>query len=191
MSLIRYIAGTFLVLIKNWGFSMFFLNKVFSALVYPGARSLFLHRLSMFFFLRGMKRIALIVSQLSRFLSGIEIEPGASIASGVIISHGMGVVIGHSAIVENNVLIRQGVTLGAGNFRPVDSSLRIHPKVEEFCAIGAGAVILGPVTIGHHSVVGANAVVTKDVAPYSVVAGIPARVIREVKDSSGLPWTFE
>lgn len=161
------------------------------ALIYPGAKSLFFHRLSMFFFLRGMKRTALVVSQFSRFLSGIEIEPGANVAGDVIISHGMGVVIGYSAIVERGVLIRQGVTLGAGNYRPAESNLRIHPKVEEYCSIGAGAVILGPVTIGHHSVVGANAVVTKDVAPYSVVAGVPARVIREVKDPSGLPWTFE
>lgn len=159
--------------------------------MYPGYRSLAFHRFSNLLYRKKMVKSAFFISQCSRFLSGIEIEPGAKMSDSVIISHGMGVVIGYSACVGENVLIRQGVTLGAGNYRPEDSSVRIHPVIEDFCAIGAGAVVLGPITIGHHSVIGANSVVTKDVEPYSVVAGAPAKLIRRIKDTSGMPWTFE
>lgn len=148
-----------------------------------------MHRIAMVFFRVKMKRLATFVSQISRFLTGIEIEPGAKISDKVIFSHGMGAVIGFSSIVGENVVIRHGVTLGAGNFRPMDGQ-RIHPEIEDFCSIGAGAVILGPITIGHHSVIGANSVVTKDVPPNSVVAGIPAKIIRTVENASGMPWMF-
>ncbi|NKF21895.1 serine acetyltransferase [Solimonas sp. C16B3] len=157
--------------------------------MFPGDKALTLHKITTFFHNAKMKRLALFVSQFSRFLTGIEIEPGAIVSEKTIFSHGMGAVIGFSSIIGDNVIIRHGVTLGAGKIRPLDDR-RIHPKIESFCSIGAGAVILGPITIGHHSVIGANSVVTKDVAPYSVVAGVPAKFIRSVENPQKMPWAF-
>ncbi|MCD7099314.1 serine O-acetyltransferase EpsC [Stenotrophomonas sp. MMGLT7] len=164
-------------------------GKIYRTLVFPGEKAIFLHKLTAALYRIKMKHAASLVSQISRFLTGIEIEPGVVISDKAIFSHGMGTVIGFSSIVGANVVIRHGVTLGAGNFRPMDGQ-RIHPKIEDFCSIGAGAVILGPITIGHHSVIGANSVVTKDVAPYSVMAGAPAKLIRSVENPDGMPWEF-
>lgn len=112
------------------------------------------------------------ISQLSRFLTGIEIHPGAVIGRGVFIDHGMGVVIGETCKIGDNVLIYQNATLGGTG---KDTGKR-HPTVESNVMIGAGAKVLGPITIGHDSKVGAGSVVLHDVPPYSTVVGVPARI---------------
>ena len=115
---------------------------------------------------------ARIYSQIVRTFTGIEIHPGATIGRRLFIDHGMGVVIGETAIVGNDVLIYHGVTLGG------TSSVRErrHPTIGDRVVVGAGASVLGPVTIGHDSIIGANAVVVTDAPPHSVLTGIPARV---------------
>jgi len=115
---------------------------------------------------------ARIYSQLVRSLTGVEIHPGATIGRRLFIDHGMGVVIGETAVVGNDVLLYHGVTLGG------TSSVRErrHPTIGDRVTIGAGASVLGPVTIGHDSIIGANAVVVRDAPPNSVLTGIPARV---------------
>ncbi len=116
--------------------------------------------------------IARVLSQLVRSLTGVEIHPGARIGRRLFIDHGMGVVIGETAVVGDDVLIYHGVTLGG------TSSVRErrHPTLGDRVVVGAGASVLGPLTIGHDSIVGANAVVVTDAPPHSVLTGIPARV---------------
>ena len=113
------------------------------------------------------------ISELARFLSGIEIHPGARIGRRVIIDHGMGVVIGETAEVGDDVIIYQGVTLGGTNLEPV----KRHPTVQNHVVIGAGAKVLGNIVIGTGSRIGANSVVVHDVPVFTTVAGIPARVV--------------
>lgn len=119
--------------------------------------------------------IARFISQVNRFITGIEIHPGATIGSGILIDHGMGVVIGETAEVGNRVTIYHGTTLGGTG---KDSGKR-HPTVGDNVVIGAGAKVLGPITIGENSKVGANSVVLKDVPPNSTVVGIPGRIIKK------------
>ena len=118
--------------------------------------------------------IARFISQVNRFITGIEIHPGATIGSGILIDHGMGVVIGETAEVGNRVTIYHGTTLGGTG---KDSGKR-HPTVKDNVVIGAGAKVLGPIIIGENSKVGANAVVLKDVPPNSTVVGIPGKIIK-------------
>lgn len=119
--------------------------------------------------------IARFISQVNRFITGIEIHPGATIGNGILIDHGMGVVIGETAEVGNRVTIYHGTTLGGTG---KDSGKR-HPTVGDNVVIGAGAKVLGPITIGENSKVGANAVVLKDVPPNSTVVGIPGKIIKK------------
>ncbi len=119
--------------------------------------------------------IARFISQVNRFITGIEIHPGATIGSGILIDHGMGVVIGETAEVGSRVTIYHGTTLGGTG---KDSGKR-HPTVGDNVVIGAGAKVLGPITIGENSKVGANAVVLKDVPPNSTVVGIPGKIIKK------------
>ncbi|MFI8631315.1 serine O-acetyltransferase EpsC [Microbacterium sp. NPDC077663] len=144
------------------------------ALLYPGLHAVWSHRVAHALWRRGWRFPARALSQVTRWLTGIEIHPGARIGRRFFIDHGMGVVIGETAEVGDDVMLYHGVTLGG---RTRDGGKR-HPTLEDGVAVGAGAKILGPVVIGAHSVIGANAVVTKDAPADSVLVGVPARARR-------------
>jgi serine O-acetyltransferase len=148
-------------------------SDVENALVYSGLHAIWSHRLAHRMWatpaLRGPARI---LAQLTRFLTGIEIHPGASIGRRFFIDHGMGVVIGETTEIGDDVMVYHGVTLGG---RSMEKGKR-HPTIGDRVTIGAGAKVLGPVHIGNDSAIGANAVVTHDVAPESIATGIPAVV---------------
>lgn len=143
------------------------------ALLYPGVKALLCHRLAHALWRCGWYFPARFIAECARFATGIEIHPGAQIGSGLVIDHGLGVVIGETAEIGHDVLIYHGVTLGGTSQDPG----RRHPKVEDGVIIGAGAKILGTVTVGRLARVGANAVVTHNVGPGETVVGIPARPI--------------
>tara|TARA_B100001750_G_C15082773_1_gene386718 strand:+ start:52 stop:594 length:543 start_codon:yes stop_codon:yes gene_type:complete len=148
---------------------------------YPGAHAIFLHRISSFIWKIKLKLFARFFSHLGRFFTGIEIHPGATIGSNFFIDHGMGIVIGETTIIKNNVTLYQGVTLGG--VKSVKD--KRHPTLEENVIVGAGAKILGPITIGKNSKVGANSVVTKNVPPNTTVIGIPGRILDINSSSDG------
>lgn len=141
------------------------------ALLYPGLHAVWAHRLWHALWVRRVRFVARAGSQATRWLTGIEIHPGARIGRRFFIDHGMGVVIGETAEIGDDVMLYHGVTLGG---RTRDGGKR-HPTLEDGVAVGAGAKILGPVRVGARSVVGANAVVTRDAPPDSILVGIPAR----------------
>ncbi|MBF0816854.1 serine O-acetyltransferase [Microbacterium paludicola] len=141
------------------------------AALYPGLHAIWAHRVNHALWQRGFRFIARAGSQVTRWLTGIEIHPGARIGRRFFIDHGMGVVIGETAEIGDDVMLYHGVTLGGTAL----SKGKRHPTLGDGVAVGAGAKILGPVTVGAHSAVGANAVVTKDAPPYSVVVGVPAK----------------
>ncbi|WP_309068529.1 serine O-acetyltransferase EpsC [Microbacterium sp.] len=141
------------------------------ATLYPGLHAVWAHRVNHALWRRGFRFVARAGSQITRWLTGIEIHPGARIGRRFFIDHGMGVVIGETAEIGDDVMLYHGVTLGGTTL----SRGKRHPTLGDGVAVGAGAKILGPVTIGAHSAVGANAVVTKDAPPYSVVVGVPAK----------------
>nr|WP_067350902.1 serine O-acetyltransferase EpsC [Microbacterium hydrocarbonoxydans] len=141
------------------------------ALLYPGLHAIWVHRISHALWQRRLRLVARATSQIARWLTGIEIHPGATIGRRFFIDHGMGVVIGETAEVGDDVMLYHGVTLGG---RTRDAGKR-HPTLGDGVAVGAGAKILGPITIGAGSVVGANAVVTRDAPADSVLIGIPAK----------------
>ncbi|KJQ53167.1 serine O-acetyltransferase EpsC [Microbacterium sp. SA39] len=141
------------------------------ALLYPGLHAIWAHRVSHALWERRLRLLARSTSQLSRWLTGVEIHPGATIGRRFFIDHGMGVVIGETAEIGDDVMLYHGVTLGG---RTRDSGKR-HPTLGDGVAVGAGAKILGPVTIGAGSVVGANAVVTRDAPADSILVGVPAK----------------
>lgn len=142
-------------------------------LAYPGLHAIWLHRLAHRMWQRpGLRLAARVLSHLNRGVTGIEIHPGARIGRRFFIDHGMGVVIGETAEVGDDVMLYHGVTLGG---RSASRGKR-HPTVEDGVTIGAGARVLGPVTVGAHAQVGANAVVVKDVPAGAVVVGVPGRV---------------
>ena len=137
------------------------------------------HRLSHKLYNKKRYRLSWIISQRARKKTGIEIHPGAKIGRNLFIDHGMGVVIGETAEVGNNVTMYHGVTLGGLGGKP---NTKRHPTVEDDVMIGAGAKILGPITIGRGAKIGANAVILKDVPPYTTVVGVPGRVVRTNRD---------
>jgi serine O-acetyltransferase len=141
------------------------------ALLYPGLHAVWSHRVWHALWVRRVRFLARAGSQLTRWLTGIEIHPGATIGRRLFIDHGMGVVIGETAEVGDDVLLYHGVTLGG---RTRDAGKR-HPTIGDGVAIGAGAKVLGPIRIGAGSVIGANAVVTRDAPDDSVIVGIPAK----------------
>ena len=142
-------------------------------LLYPGLHAIWIHRLAHRMWQRpGLRLAARLVSQVNRTLTGVEIHPGARIGRRFFIDHAMGVVIGETAEVGDDVMLYHAVTLGGRSMERV----KRHPTVEDGVVIGAGARILGPVTIGARSQVGANSVVVKDVPPDSVVVGVPGKV---------------
>ena len=153
-------------------------SKLSLILTYPGVKAIFFHKIANFFAIAKFDLIARIISQFSRFLTGIEIHPKAKIGKNLFIDHGMGVVIGETSEIGNNVTIYHNVTLGgiapsinADNQR----NMKRHPTLEDNVVVGSGAQILGPVTIGKNSLIGANAVVTKNVPENAVMVGIPAK----------------
>ena len=158
-------------------------SKLSVILTYPGAKAVFFHRIANFFAIAKFNLIARIISQFSRFLTGIEIHPNAKIGKNLFIDHGMGVVIGETSDIGNNVTIYHMVTLG-GISPSINSddqrNTKRHPTLMDNVVVGSGAQILGPVVIGKNAKIGANAVVTKDVDENSVMVGIPAKNVGEV-----------
>lgn len=144
-------------------------------LTYSGVHALSRHRVANFFYRAHLKLLARIISQVAKFFTGIEIHPAAKIASGVFIDHGSGVVIGETAVIEKNVVIYQGVTLGGTG---KDNGKRRHPTINEGAVISCGAKVLGGITVGEYAKVGAGSVVLKDVPPRATVVGVPARIVR-------------
>lgn len=140
---------------------------------YPGLHAVWAHRVEHWLWQHGLKLIARWGSHSTRFFTGIEIHPGATIGDGFFIDHGMGVVIGETAEIGHNVTIYHGVTLGGTNL----NKGKRHPTIEDDVVIGAGAKILGAINIGRNSRIGANAVVVKSVPPDSVVVGVPGQVV--------------
>ena len=153
-------------------------SKLSLILTYPGVKAVFFHRIANFFHLAKFHLLARIISQLSRFLTGIEIHPGAKIGRNLFIDHGMGVVIGETSEIGNNVTIYHMATLG-GIAPSINSNnqrqVKRHPTLGDCVVVGSGAQILGPVMVGTHAKIGANAVVTKDVPEHAVMVGIPAK----------------
>jgi len=155
-------------------------SKLIIILTYPGVKALFFYKIANFFSLAKFHLVAKIISQLARFLTGIEIHPAARIGKNLFIDHGMGVVIGETSEIGDNVTIYHGVTLG-GISPSVNSdqqrNIKRHPTVQDKVVIGSGAQILGPITLGRNSKIGSNAVVTNDVPDNAIMVGIPARNI--------------
>ena len=153
-------------------------SKLSLILTYPGVKSIFFHRIANFFAIAKFDLVARIISQFSRFLTGIEIHPKAKIGKNLFIDHGMGVVIGETSEIGDNVTIYHMVTLG-GIAPSIDSDsqreTKRHPTLMDNVVVGSGAQILGPVVIGKNAKVGANAVVTKNVPDNAVMIGIPAK----------------
>ncbi len=139
---------------------------------YPGLHAIWMYRISHWFWTRRFYLIGRWLSHLARFLTGIEIHPGAQIGAGFFIDHGMGVVIGETAEIGDFVTLYHGVTLGGVSWRKE----KRHPTIGNHVVVGVGAKILGPITVGDHSRIGANSVVVKDVPSNSVVVGVPGRV---------------
>lgn len=145
--------------------------------LYPGLHAVINHRIAHWFYRHHLFFIARVISQISRFFTGIEIHPGAKIGKGLFIDHGMGVVIGETTEIGDNCTIYQGATLGGTG---KDKGKR-HPTIGNNVLIGAGAKVLGPFRVGDNSKIAANAVVLREVPPNSTVVGVPARVV--VKDN--------
>ncbi|MCR2818180.1 serine O-acetyltransferase [Microbacterium sp. zg.Y1090] len=146
-------------------------NGLEIALLYPGLHAIWSHRVAHTLWLRGLRLPARALSQLTRWLTGVEIHPGARIGRRCFIDHGMGVVIGETAEIGDDVLLYHGVTLGG---RTRNGGKR-HPTLGDRVLVGAGAKVLGPITIGAGTAIGANAVVTKDAPADSVLVGVPAK----------------
>ena len=144
-------------------------------LLYHGLHALVHYRIAHIFYRMRLYFLARLISQVSRFMTGIEIHPGAKIGKRFFIDHGMGVVIGETAIIGDDVLLYQGVTLGGTG---LEKGKR-HPTIGNNVVIGGGAKVLGNITVGDNSYIGANAVVIKDVPPNSTVVGVPGRITKQ------------
>ncbi len=150
-------------------------------LTYPGVKAVFFHQAANFFYKAGFDIIARIVSQTVRFFTGVEIHPGAKIGKNLFIDHGMGVVIGETTEIGDNVTIYHAVTLG-GSSPSIDTERqrheKRHPTIGDGVVIGSGAQIIGPVIVGKGSRIAANAVVVKDVPENATMVGIPAKAVK-------------
>ena len=153
-------------------------SKLSVILTYPGVKAVFFHRIANFFSVAKFDLIARMISQFSRFLTGIEIHPKANIGKNLFIDHGMGVVIGETSDIGDNVTIYHMATLG-GISPSIESdnqrNVKRHPTLKDNVVVGSGAQVLGPVVVGKNAKIGANAVVTKDVPENAVMVGIPAK----------------
>ena len=168
-------------------------SKLYVILTYPGVKAVFFHKIANFFSIAKFDLIARIISQFSRFLTGIEIHPRAKIGKNLFIDHGMGVVIGETSDIGDNVTIYHMVTLG-GISPSINSddqrNTKRHPTLMNNVVVGSGAQILGPVVIGKNAKIGANAVVTKNVPENAIMVGIPAKNVGEslVDDETFKPY---
>jgi len=169
-------------------------SKLGIILTYPGVKAIFFHRIANFFSKARFALIARIISQFSRFLTGIEIHPAAKIGKNFFIDHGMGVVIGETSEIEDNVTLYHSVTLG-GISPSINSGeqrgVKRHPTLKNNVVVGSGAQVLGPVIVGEFAKIGANAVVTRDVPEHAIMVGVPSKNIRtkpEIKDTSIKPY---
>tara|TARA_X000001036_G_scaffold367645_1_gene352927 strand:+ start:542 stop:1117 length:576 start_codon:yes stop_codon:yes gene_type:complete len=160
-------------------------------LTYPGIKAVFLHRVANFFHIAGFHLIARMISQTTRFFTGIEIHPGANIGKNLFIDHGMGVVIGETSEIGNDVTIYHAVTLG-GISPSVDSERqrheKRHPTIGDNVVIGSGAQIIGPVKVGNGARIAANAVVVKDVPDDATMVGVPAKVVKTSNTGNFRPY---
>jgi len=167
-------------------------SKLSVILTYPGVKAVLFHQIAHFFSVAKFNLIARVISQFSRFLTGIEIHPAAKIGKKFFIDHGMGVVIGETSEIGDNVTIYHMVTLG-GISPSINSDnqrqVKRHPTLKDNVVIGSGAQVLGPITVGENAKVGANAVVTKDVPANAVMVGIPAKNVN--KDGSKTDTSFK
>ena len=166
-------------------------SKLSLILTYPGVKAVFFHRIANFFSVAKFDLVARIISQFSRFLTGIEIHPGAKIGKNLFIDHGMGVVIGESSEIGDDVTLYHGVTLGG--ISPAEQSenqrnSKRHPTLMNNVIVGSSAQVLGPITIGKCARIGANTVVLKDVPPHATMVGNPAKNISTNTDSSFKPY---
>lgn len=142
-------------------------------LTYPGVHALVIHRANHWLYKHGLRILPRIISHMARFFTGIEIHPGATIGRNFFIDHGMGIVIGETSEIGDNVTLYQGVTLGGTG----KEKGKRHPTIEDNVVISANASVLGSITIGHNARIGAGAVVIKDVPPDSTVVGVPGRIV--------------
>jgi len=172
-------------------------SKLSIILTYPGVKAVLFHQIAHFFSVAKFNLIARVISQFSRFLTGIEIHPAAKIGKNFFIDHGMGVVIGETSEIGDNVTIYHMVTLG-GISPSINSDnqrqVKRHPTLKDNVVIGSGAQVLGPLTVGENAKVGANAVVTKDVPANAVMVGIPAKNVNKEgskTDTSFKPYGVE
>jgi len=149
-------------------------SKLDALISYPGVHALIYYRMANWMWNNGFTTVARFISHFGRFLSGIEIHPAAKIGKGVFIDHGMGVVIGETAEVGDNVTLYQGVTLGGTSLH----GGKRHPTLEDGVIVGAGAKVLGPITVGRNARIGSNAVVVKPVMEDATVIGIPAKAVQ-------------
>ena len=153
-------------------------SKLSVILTYPGVKAVLFHQVAHFFCVAKFDLVARIISQFSRFLTGIEIHPKAKIGKNLFIDHGMGVVIGETSEIGDNVTIYHMVTLG-GISPSIESdsqrNIKRHPTLKDNVVVGSGAQVLGPIVVGKNAKIGANAVVTKDVSENAVMVGIPAK----------------
>jgi len=169
-------------------------SKLSVILTYPGVKAVLFHQIAHFFSVAKFNLIARVISQFSRFLTGIEIHPAAKIGKKFFIDHGMGVVIGETSEIEDNVTLYHSVTLGG--ISPSTNSgeqrgVKRHPTLKNNVVVGSGAQVLGPVIVGKFAKIGANAVVTRDVPEHAIMVGVPAKNIRtkpEIKDTSFKPY---
>ena len=156
-------------------------SKLAVILTYPGVKAVFFHKLAHFFYVAGFDLIARIISQTIRFFTGIEIHPGAKIGKNLFIDHGMGVVIGETSEIGDNVTIYHAVTLG-GSSPSIDSERqrheKRHPTIGNDVVIGSGAQVIGPINVGNGARIAANAVVVKDVPENATMVGIPAKAVK-------------
>ncbi|OUM59195.1 hypothetical protein PIROE2DRAFT_47287 [Piromyces sp. E2] len=169
-------------------------NYLEFVLLYPGFHAIILHRIAHLLWIHNFLFTARIISFLSRFWTGCDIHPGAVIGKRFFIDHGMGVVIGETTYIGNDVTLYQGVTLGGTSTKKG----KRHPTVYDGVVVGAGAIVLGPLNIGTGSRIGAGSVVIKDVIPHSTVVGIPGKVVKQrgvkvekVLDHACLPDPFD
>tara|TARA_Y100000590_G_scaffold461413_1_gene622916 strand:- start:164 stop:751 length:588 start_codon:yes stop_codon:yes gene_type:complete len=159
-------------------------SKLSVILTYPGVKAVLFHKIAHFFCIAKFDLVARIISQFSRFLTGIEIHPKAKIGKNLFVDHGMGVVIGETSEIGDNVTIYHSVTLG-GISPSIDSNeqrnIKRHPTLKNNVVVGSGAQVLGPIIVGENAKIGANAVVTKDVPENAVMVGIPAKNVGTVQ----------
>ncbi len=162
-------------------------RNYWEVVLYPGLHAIILHRITHRLWQAGIPFLPRLISQIGRFLTGIEIHPGAQIGRGFFIDHGMGVVIGETTVVGDWVTLYQGVTLGGtGKQRG-----KRHPTLGDGVVVGVGANVLGAITVGEGARVGGGAVVVKDVPPHSTAIGVPARIVQTRDPNTGTPQRVE